>query len=158
MTLGLDSTVVYPTGNIAGVDLKMKNPYDFPVVIHYRVTRGEALVEILGRKRPWDKVVFEREIEEELPYEVQERPDATLPIGYISLDQPGFNGYKLMRYRKFYRGKELVKTQKWKLEYRPVKEYLRVGTNADPLAEVPAEEKTHHMPKVPPAGNGRLMQ
>ena len=153
VTMGLDSTVVYPT-----VDLKMKNPYDFPVVIHYRVTRGEAMVEILGEKRPWTKVVFEREVEEEVPYTSTERPDETLPIGYVSLDQPGFNGYKLMRYRKFFKGNRLVKTDKWKLEYKPVTEYLRVGTNADPLAEVPAEEKQHHMPKAPKQGNGYLAQ
>jgi vancomycin resistance protein YoaR len=153
VTMGLDSTVVYPT-----VDLKMKNPYDFPVVIHYRVTRGEAMVEILGKKRPWDKVVFEREVEEELPFTSTERPDETLPIGYVSLDQPGFNGYKLTRYRKFFRGNRLVKTDKWKLEYKPVTEYLRVGTNADPLAEVPAEERQHHMPKAPKQGNGYLAQ
>jgi len=153
VTLGLDSTVVYPT-----VDLTMKNPYDFPVVIHYRVTRGEAMVEILGKKRPWDKVVFEREVEEEVPFASTERPDETLPIGYISLDQPGFNGYKLIRYRKFFKGKRLVKTDKWKLEYKPVTEYLRVGTNADPLAEVPAEERQHHMPKAPKQGNGYLAQ
>ncbi len=39
--LGFDSTVVYPS-----VDLKIKNPYDFPVAIRYRVARGEAEVEI----------------------------------------------------------------------------------------------------------------
>jgi vancomycin resistance protein YoaR len=152
VTMGLDSTVVYPT-----VDLVMKNPYDFPVVIHYRVTRGEATVEILGKKRPYDKVVFEREVEEELPFTTQERPDEALPIGYVSLDQPGFPGWKLIRYRKFFKGNKLVKTDKWKLFYRPVTEYVRVGTNVDPLAEVPAEEKQHHMIK-PPTGTGRLVQ
>jgi hypothetical protein len=150
--MGLDSTVVYPT-----VDLVMKNPYDFPVVIHYRVTRGEATVEILGKKRPYDKVVFEREVEEELPFTTQERPDEALPIGYVSLDQPGFPGWKLIRYRKFFKGNKLVKTDKWKLFYRPVTEYVRVGTNMDPLAEVPAEEKQHHVIK-PPTGTGRLVQ
>jgi vancomycin resistance protein YoaR len=152
VTMGLDSTVVYPT-----VDLVLKNPYDFPVVIHFRVTRGEATVEILGKKRPYDKVVFEREVEEELPFTVQERPDDVLPIGYVSLDQPGFPGWKLIRYRKFFKGNKLVKTDKWKLFYRPVTEYVRVGTNVDPLAEVPTEEKQHHVIK-PPTGTGRLTQ
>ena len=55
--LGFDATVVWPD-----TDLKLKNPYDFPVVIHYRVANGEAVVEILGKKRPYDKIVFERHI------------------------------------------------------------------------------------------------
>src|SRR5262249_57298921 len=53
--LGFDATVVWPH-----TDLKLKNPYDFPVAIHYRVANGEALVEILGKPRPDDKIVFER--------------------------------------------------------------------------------------------------
>jgi len=158
VTLGLDSTVVYPTQIYAEVDLKMRNPYDFPVVIHYRVARGEAVVEILGKKRPWDQVAFEREIEEEIPYTSEERPDETLPVGFISLDQPGFNGYRAIRYRKFYKGKKLVKTDKWRLYYKPVKEYLRVGTSVDPNAEIPDEDKAHHLPKAPKQGNGRLVQ
>src|SRR5690606_22260568 len=43
--LGLDSTVVYPM-----VDLKIRNPFDFPIAIRYRVARGEAEVEILGKE------------------------------------------------------------------------------------------------------------
>ena len=65
---------VYPT-----TDLIMKNPYDFPVAIHYRVARGEAVVEILGKPRPWDEVVFERHVIDSTPFETEERLDDTLP-------------------------------------------------------------------------------
>ena len=44
---GLDSTVVYPT-----TDLKLSNPYDFPVVMHYQVNQGSVKVELLGHERP----------------------------------------------------------------------------------------------------------
>jgi vancomycin resistance protein YoaR len=45
--MGLDATVVY-----GQIDLHLRNPYDFPVAIHYKVARGEATVEILGKERP----------------------------------------------------------------------------------------------------------
>jgi len=150
--LGMDSTVVWPN-----VDLKMKNPYDFPVVIHYRVARGEAVVEILGKKRPWDKIAFEREVLEETPFQSEKREDEGLPIGVQTYDQEGFPGYKLTRFRKFYRNGKVVKTDKWKVEYKPVTEYVRVGTNLDPLAAVP-DVKPHHGPKKPGNGNGRIEQ
>ena len=155
--MGLDATVVYPTDKAAGTDLKMKNPYDFPVVIHYRVARGEAHVEILGKERPWDEVAFEREILEEVPYESEEREEPKWPLGFEAPDQLGFNGYTLMRYRRFYKDGKLAKTDKWKVVYKPVTEYLRKGTNPDPLL-TPPEVKEPHGPKPPKDGRGRMVQ
>ncbi len=150
--MGLDATVVWPN-----TDLKMMNPYEFPVVIHYRVARGEAVVEVLGKQRPWDKIAFEREVLEEKPFETEERPDEKLPEGFQSFDQVGFPGYELMRFRRFYKDGKLVKSDKWKLTYRPVTEYIRVGTNPDPEL-VPPEEKPPHGPKKPGEGRGRIVQ
>lgn len=152
VTMGLDATVVYPT-----TDLKMKNPYDFPVVIHYRVARGEAVVEILGKQRPWSQIAFEREIVEEVPFETEERFDEKLPIGVEMHDQLGFNGYTLTRFRKFYRDGKLDHTEKWKVVYKPVTEYIRRGTNEDPAAVAP-EIKEPHGPKPPGDGSGRMVQ
>jgi vancomycin resistance protein YoaR len=150
--MGLDSTVVYPT-----TDLKMKNPYDFPVVIHYRVARGQAVVEILGKKRPWDEIAFEREILEEVPFESEERLDDELAWGSEVHDQIGFNGYTIMRYRKFYKGGKLDHQDKWKLVYKPVTEYIRRGTNESPDAKVP-DATEPHSPKPPKEGKGRIAQ
>jgi vancomycin resistance protein YoaR len=141
--LGFDATVVWPD-----VDLKLKNPYDFPVVIRYVVANGEAKVEILGKKRPWDKVVFEREIIEETPFGQEERLDEEMPEGQTTIDQEGFNGFKLERFRRFYKGKKLVKSNKWTVSYRPVTEYIRRGTSTDPNAKMP-EMKASHGPKPP---------
>lgn len=141
--LGFDATVVWPD-----TDLVLKNPYDFPVAIHYRVANGEALVEILGKKRPFDKIVFARKLLEETPYPTEERLDDVMPEGQTTLDQAGFNGYKVMRFRRFYKGKEMVREQKWTLNYKPVTEYVRRGTNKDPDAQMP-KEKEIHLLKVP---------
>jgi len=136
--LAFDATVVWPD-----TDLKLKNPYDFPVVIHYRVANGEALVEILGKQRPYDKIEFERNVIEETPYSTEERLDEEMPEGQTSLDQAGFNGYKIERFRKFYQGKKVVKTNKWTVTYKPVTEYIRRGTSTDPNAKMPVEKEVH---------------
>lgn len=136
--LGFDSTVVWPN-----VDLVLKNSYDFPVAVRYVVANGEAKVEILGKKRPYDKVVFEREIIEESPYSTEERLDEEIKQDEISIDQEGFNGYKLERFRRFYKGGKQVKFNKWVVTYKPVTEYIRRGTNPDPEAKVPTPKKGH---------------
>jgi vancomycin resistance protein YoaR len=136
--LGFDATVVWPD-----TDLVLRNPYDFPVAIHYRVANGEALVEILGKQRPYDKIVFARKVLEETPYSTEERLDDEMPEGQTMLDQAGFNGYKLTRFRRFYKGKEMVREQKWTVTYKPVTEYVRRGTNKDPNAQMPKEKEIH---------------
>ncbi|MGE0545426.1 MAG: VanW family protein [Kofleriaceae bacterium] len=150
--LGFDATVVWPD-----VDLKIKNTYEFPVVIHYRVANGEALVEILGKKRPFDKIEFERKVIEESPYPSEERLDETMPEGQTTLDQAGFNGYKLERYRRFYKKGKVVKTNKWVLNYKPVTEYIRRGTNPDP-ALPPVKAKEPHGPVPPKSDTFKMAQ
>lgn len=150
--LGFDATVVWPN-----TDLKLANPYEFPVAIHYRVAGGEATVEVLGKKRPWDKVVFERKVVETSPFSTEERLDEALPVGTEILDQEGFEGYTLMRYRRFYKDGKQVKTDKWRVEYRPVTEYVRRGTNPDPEAKVP-KQKPHHGPKAPKSDSFSMSQ
>lgn len=150
--LGFDATVVWPN-----TDLKLANPYEFPVAIHYRVAGGEAMVEVLGKKRPWDKVVFERKVVETSPFSTEERLDEQLPVGTEMLDQEGFEGYTLMRYRRFYKDGKQVKTDKWKVEYKPVTEYVRRGTNPDPEAKVP-KQKPHHGPTAPKSESFSMSQ
>ena len=139
--LGFDATVVWPD-----TDLKLKNPYDFPVAIAYRVANGEAVVELRGKERPYDKVVFERHILERTDFASEERPDEEMPEGSKSLDQAGFPGIKLERYRRFYKDKKVVKSDKWTVTYKPVTEYVRVGHNKDPEAKAPPEKEVHRLP------------
>ncbi|HEX7702165.1 MAG TPA: VanW family protein [Kofleriaceae bacterium] len=141
--LGFDATVVWPD-----TDLVLKNPYDFPVALSYRVANGEAVVEVLGKKRPFDKIVFAREITEETPFNTEERIDEEVPDGITSLDQGGFDGYKMTRFRRFFVGKKQVREQKWTVNYKPVTEYVRRGTNKDPNAKAPPTKELHG-PKPP---------
>lgn len=153
VTMGLDSTVVYPS-----VDLKLKNSYDFPVVIHYKVSRGSSVVEILGKERPYDKVVFEREVVEKLDFDMVTREDDTMPVGSMVVDQHGFYGYKIERLRKFYKGNKVVKRDKSLLRYAPVTEYVRTGINPDPNLAPPKQAKDSHRLKEPGTGVFKLAQ
>jgi vancomycin resistance protein YoaR len=148
--LGFDATVVWPT-----TDLVLKNPYDFPVVVSYVVANGEAKVEILGKKRPYDKVVFERNVLEEEPFPSEERLDDELAMDDLSTDQEGFPGYKLERFRRFYKDGKLVKTNKWTVTYKPVTEYIRRGTNPDPEAKKSTPKKSHG--PIKPSGKSYSM-
>ena len=127
ITMGLDATVVYPS-----VDLKLKNPYPFPVAIHYTVSQGTVRVEILAPSRPWDKVAFEREISKEIPFETVSRDDDALPLGTQIIDQIGFPGYELIRKRHFYKAGKLARTEKREIKYPLTTEYVRIGTHPDP--------------------------
>src|SRR6185503_4092540 len=54
--MGLDATVVYPV-----VDMKLKNPHPFPVVLHTKVQGNKLRIELLGATKPV-RVSFEREL------------------------------------------------------------------------------------------------
>jgi vancomycin resistance protein YoaR len=152
VTMGLDATVVYPH-----VDVKLSNPYDFPVVIHYKVAHGTARVEILGKERPWDEIVYEREVVEKLDFDTVTREDNRMPVGTMQVDQHGFYGYKLNKIRKYYKDGKVVKRDKWLIRYPPVTEYVRTGTNPDPNLAPPKSSKQSRL-KEPATGIFRLSQ
>ena len=133
--MGLDATVVYPS-----VDMVLKNPYPFPVVLHFTVTQGKVKVRILGKARPWNKVVFEREVKEVVPFNEVIRQDSSIPAGRTVVSQNGVNGYRLIRRRRLYKGdaKEPAVTESRDLKYPPTTRYIRKGTGpADPKWEPP---------------------
>ncbi|MCA9648516.1 MAG: VanW family protein [Myxococcales bacterium] len=146
--MGLDSTVVYPD-----IDMKLRNPFDFPVVLHMTVSQGKVRAEVLGPRRPY-QVAFERELKERLPYETVWRHDDRLRSGSESVAQRGMRGFKIERRRKLYQGGEVVATETWELSYPPTTEILRRGTN--PAGEVP--ESKPATPLRDPAPQLRIVQ
>ncbi|MCP4444141.1 MAG: hypothetical protein GY811_02185 [Myxococcales bacterium] len=138
VTLGLDATVV-----ASRVDLKLRNPYDFPVVIHYQVARGVSHVEILGKEKPFDEIEFERSIDERIDFETVTREDPTMGMGHMVVEQLGYPGYKVSKIRRIYKDGEVIKTDKWKLRYQPVIEYARLGINPNPNLPAPRKRKGH---------------
>lgn len=94
ITMGLDSTVVFPS-----VDLKLRNPYDFPIVVHSHVSANVITFELLGREAP-AKVTFGRDVVGSKPYGRKVEEMAGLPSGKIVRKQHGIRGYTVRRVRR----------------------------------------------------------
>jgi len=122
--MGLDAAVAYP-----GTDLVLKNSYPFPVVIHYKVNQGKVTVRLLGRERPWRKVIFERVIKQTIPFKTEVKPSSTVPKGHRVVIQAGVPGFRCERRRLFYKaGSEPAKVEKREVNYPPTAELIREGT------------------------------
>lgn len=134
--MGLDATVVYPT-----IDFRIKNPFDFPIVLHETVKNGAVRAEILGLRQPLT-VTLIRRIVEALPFEQVERPDERLPKGVRVLGQRGVPGFKLTRYRILRQGDD-ARRERWLDTYPPTTQIVRVGTGAAPKGSVNVEDDPH---------------
>lgn len=134
--MGLDATVVYPT-----INFRIKNTFDFPVVLHETVKNGVVRAEILGPKRT-HTVTLIRRIDAAIPYEEVERPDKTLPSGVRRLGQRGVPGFKLRRYRIVREGAHAVR-ERWDDTYPPTSQIVRVGTGDMPKDQVKLEDDRH---------------
>lgn len=88
---GLDATVVYPV-----VDLKLRNPFTFPVVVHATVSANTLKMELLGADKPV-VVTFGKSVLSTTPYErkVEEDPTVSKP----KRKQKGIDGLELFRSR-----------------------------------------------------------
>ncbi len=164
--MGLDSTVVYPT-----TDLKLKNPYDFPVVMHYQVNQGSVKVELLGKERP-NRVIFEREIKTEVPFGVETRSDPLAPAGQKYVVQEGYPGFTLFRRRYIFAKDNVPKSwsgivplakimtekrppiqplsqKQWQLHYPATTQIVMIGSGPHSLKQkVPPP--SHHIPPISP--------
>ena len=134
--MGLDATVVYPT-----IDFRIRNTFDFPVVLHETVKNGLVRAEILGPSEPFT-VTFIRRITDALPFEQVERKDDRLPRGVRILAQRGVPGFKLTRYRILREGDHAVR-EKWADMYPPTTQIVRVGSGAMSRDAVTAEDDPH---------------
>jgi vancomycin resistance protein YoaR len=93
ITMGLDSTVVD-----GSVDLKIRNPFAFPIVLHSTIDRGKLTFELLGEQRPV-MVTFKRDVTGVRNYKRQVRETSYLQAGKIVLKQHGIRGYSIRRTR-----------------------------------------------------------
>jgi len=88
---GLDATVVYPT-----VDLKLRNPFSFPVVVHATVADNRIEMDLLGADKPVD-VTLGRDVLSTTPFtrKVVEDPE----MGKPKRKQKGIDGMEILRTR-----------------------------------------------------------
>jgi len=142
--MGLDATVVWPD-----IDLKVKNPFEFPIVLHMSVHAGKVRAEVLGARRPW-QIAFERDLVEVVPHRTITRDDDRLRVGARVVSQRGMRGFKVTRTRKVYQAGELLREEPETLSYPPTSEIVRHGTNpsgAEPESKVlaPLRDPSAHL-------------
>jgi vancomycin resistance protein YoaR len=165
--MGLDSTVVYPT-----TDLKLRNPYEFPIVMHYNVNQGSVKVELLGKARPV-RVVFEREIKGETAFGTETRRDPNAPEGQRFPLQEGYPGYSLVRRRFVFTEGELPKLlaketvdqalarlkkkplsrKEWAVHYPTTAQIVAVGSGPKTMRKKDPPP-SHHIPALRPEERG----
>jgi hypothetical protein len=105
--------------------MRLKNTFEFPIVLHETVKNGVVRAEILGPRRT-RTVTLIRRIIDAIPYEEVERPDKGLPSGVRLLAQRGVAGFKLRRYRIVRDGTNAVR-ERWDDVYPPTTQIIRVG-------------------------------
>lgn len=91
--MGLDSTVVYPS-----VDLKVRNPHPFPVVVHATTEGNKLRIEFLGKMRPVE-VSFGRELVATVAYKRKIVEEPSLSGKTVLVKQHGIKGYRIKRSR-----------------------------------------------------------
>lgn len=136
--MGLDAAVAYPT-----TDLVLKNPYPFPVAIHFKVNQGRVRVRLLGKGRPWRKVQFQREVKEVIPFKEVIRADPGIPRGHRLVSQVGVPGFTLIRRRLLFKGNggKPDRTEERTLRYPPTTQYVKQGTGPADSQWTPPEPK-----------------
>ena len=77
----------------------MKNPWNFPVVVHTTVGQNTIKVEILGKEKPV-QVAFARDTLAVLPYERRIDEEPFVAEGKAIKKQGGIRGYRIRRVRK----------------------------------------------------------
>jgi hypothetical protein len=135
ITMGLDATVVYPV-----VDLKIRNPYDFPVVVHSHVEGNGVVFELLGQDRP-ARVIFKREIVATRPYPRKVVEKKGMPRDRAVRKQHGIPGYKIKRTRVIAYGNGTGRKEENVDVYWPTFELYLVapGVDPEPLLPPPSE-------------------
>jgi vancomycin resistance protein YoaR len=126
ITMGLDATVVYPV-----VDLKLRNPFDFPIVVHGWVDGGMVAFELLGKERP-ARVTFAREVLATRPFtrKVDEKPG--VPWDRAVRKQHGIRGFKVQRTRTIAYRDGTARRESNIDFYPPTAELYLVAPGADP--------------------------
>ncbi|MFI5299491.1 MAG: VanW family protein [Polyangiales bacterium] len=127
ITMGLDSTVVFPV-----VDLKLKNPHAFPLVVHTKVREGTLTIELLGASKPVE-VTFSRDVVEVLPFKRRIDEEASVLAGHAIKKQAGIRGYRVRRVRTIKpTGGGVARTEVSTDFYPPTTEIYQVAPGSDP--------------------------
>ncbi len=131
IAMGLDATVVDGL-----VDLKIRNPFSFPIVLHSEVDKGRISFELRGQQRPV-RVTFRGDVVDTRRYDRKVRVAHWLGEGRVIRKQRGIRGYTVRRVRAM-RGRN---GREWKEVtkdvYPPTREIYLVPPGTDPEEDLP---------------------
>jgi vancomycin resistance protein YoaR len=121
---GRDATVY-----AGSLDLRFRNDTGYPIVLLGSMSGSRVTVNIVGKSEANKKVRLESAGLTKVPFERQEVPDPTLPLGKKKIDKKGRQGIKvtvsrLVRKTDGSEERETLHTD----VYRPQKEVVLVGT------------------------------
>jgi vancomycin resistance protein YoaR len=134
--MGLDATVVYPH-----VDLKIRNPYPFPIVLHAVADKGTLTMEIRGNGSP-DTVEWTTATIGVSPYKRKIEESAALAEGKTVVKQKGIRGYRIRKTRILHPAQGEARVEEKTDVYPPTFEIFQVAPGTDPttLPPLPGEE------------------
>ncbi|MBK9259479.1 MAG: VanW family protein [Polyangiaceae bacterium] len=129
--MGLDATVVYPH-----VDLKVRNPYPFPIVIHAIAEKGSLTMEIRGNGST-DAVEWTTATIGVSPYKRKIEEHAGLAEGKTIVKQKGIRGYRIRKTRIIRPLNGEARVEEKTDVYPPTFEIFMVPPGTDPAALPP---------------------
>jgi vancomycin resistance protein YoaR len=138
--LGLDATVIWDE-----MDLKVKNPYPSPVIVHAFFPSEMVLrVELLGRDPPGE-IRHHLTVHEKHPFyrRVVVKPD--LSPDKIDRRQKGNPGYDVSSIVRTTFADGTTKSRTYSSKYYPVPEVYWIGTAVDPESLPPLPEGATHV-------------
>jgi vancomycin resistance protein YoaR len=143
--MGLDSTVVYPI-----VDLKVRNPHPFPVVLHAKTEGSKLRMELLGATKPV-QVSFGRDVLDTVPYKRKIVEDERLTGKKVVVKQHGIKGYRIRRSRTLVYADGRRQTETNTDFYPPTTEIYQVpvGFDVGLLPTLPEGAETEDAAVVP---------
>ncbi len=143
--MGLDATVVYPH-----VDLKVKNTYSFPVVVHAVADKGTLTVELRGSGKA-DSVAWATATIGVSPYKRKIEETPWVAEGKIVVKQKGIKGYAIRKTRTLKSADGRARVEEKTDVYPPTFEIFQVAPGTDPesLPPLPGTE-----PEAPAQSNG----
>ena len=145
--VGLDSTVSWPS-----VDLKLRNRWQHPVVVHANVQGNKITVQLLGARK-FAKVTFRRETLKTYRFKRKITETHWLKPGTVIRKQKGIRGYLIRRTRKIITDEGQQRVEVTVDAYPPTPEHYLVAPGTDLEVDLPAppEGSVDHNPDAEPA-------
>ncbi len=129
--LGLDATVAYPH-----VDMKLRNPFDFPIVLRATVDQGTLTFELRGARRP-ASVEYAAATVGVRPYQRKVRQAHWLAEGRVIRKQKGIRGVTVEKIRRIATIDGTVRVEKTTDIYPPTTEVYFVAPGTDVETALP---------------------